>query len=133
MKKVTGLGGIFFKSKNPKQTMQWYAQHLGMQMDDYGHMFAWKPMDASEETGLTQWSVFKEDTDYFAPAEQSFMINYRVADLEALLQELKQAGVVQVGDMQVEPYGKFAWVLDPDGQKIELWEPINPETLTEGA
>jgi predicted enzyme related to lactoylglutathione lyase len=127
--KVTGLGGIFFKSINPANTRQWYERHLGMNMDEYGHMFSWKSTEDEQEIGLTQWSVFKEDTTYFSPSKQPFMINYRVVDLEALLVELKKEGVEQVGEIQIESYGKFAWIMDPDGQKIELWEPTNPEAF----
>jgi len=129
MKKVTGLGGIFFKSSNPENTRKWYEKHLGMTMNEYGHMFKWKAEEDSTEDGLTQWSVFKADTEYFSPSTLPFMINYRVADLEALLIELKKDGVEQIGETVVEPYGKFAWILDIDGQKIELWEPGDSSAL----
>lgn len=124
MKKVTGIGGIFFKSENPEQTKSWYKEHLGIAADQYGANFKWLETDTKKE-GLTVWNPFPADTQHFAPSQQSFMINYRVADLEALLKELKAEGVTIVGDMQTFEYGKFAWILDPDGNKIELWEPID--------
>lgn len=122
MKRVTGLGGIFFKSDNPKETTAWYAKHLGV-----GDSFRWKDParpDAKVDAH-TVWAPFKGDTTYFAPSEKPFMINYRVEDLEKLMKALKDEGVTIVGDIEVFPYGKFGWIMDPDGNKIELWEPID--------
>lgn len=124
-KKVTGIGGIFFKSKNPETTKQWYAQHLGLKVDNYGSTFWWK--DQNGKDCLTQWSPFKSDTDYFDPSSQPFMVNYRVENLTELLTELKNAGIKQVGEIQEFDYGKFAWIMDPDGHKIELWEPVDEQ------
>jgi len=124
MKRVTGIGGIFFKCDDVSQTKQWYKEHLGIAADQYGANFKWLDPDTKEES-LTVWNPFPANTPYFDPSQQSFMINYRVADLEALLEELKTEGVTIVGDMQSFEYGKFAWILDPNGNKIELWEPIN--------
>lgn len=130
MDKVTGIGGIFFKSDDPEKTKQWYRTHLGMPTDQYGVLFGFHPRGQPDRVGYLQWSVMKSDTDYFAPAEQEFMINYRVADLPALLDELRAAGVTVVGEMQTFDYGKFAHILDPEGRKIELWEPVD-EVFTE--
>lgn len=121
MKRVTGIGGIFFKCKDPGLTKKWYADHLGIQTDQYGGCFEWKSENGT--AGHTVWSPFDSQTQYFQPSASTFMVNYRVADLEALLPILRAEGVEQVGEMEVHEYGKFAWVLDPDGHKIELWQP----------
>lgn len=122
-KRVTGIGGLFFKTKDPKASKAWYKKHLGFNTDDYGCTFWWKDKDGKDCS--TQWSPFKEDTNYFNPSKKDFMFNYRVDDLEALLKVLKQEGVTIVGDMETYDYGKFAWVLDNENNKIELWEPID--------
>jgi D-3-phosphoglycerate dehydrogenase len=120
-KRVTGLGGIFFKSKNAKELVAWYGKYLGLKTDDYGSSFWWK--DAEGNDCLTQWSPFQEDTTYFSPSEKPFMQNFRVDNLDALLAQLKSEGVDIVGEPQAFDYGKFGWILDPEGNKIELWEP----------
>ncbi len=125
MKRVIGIGGIFFKSKNPEKAREWYKNHLGIESDQYGGMFQWRKYHAPEKTGCTVWSPFPEDTDYFNPSEKPCMFNYRVADLEKLLEALNREGIEQVGEMQTYDYGKFAWIMDPDGNKIELWEPVD--------
>jgi catechol 2,3-dioxygenase-like lactoylglutathione lyase family enzyme len=122
MGRVTGIGGIFFKVSDTKATADWYQRHLKIPAGDYGWNFAWKDAETGE-AGLTVWSPFKAETDYFAPSDAGFMVNYRVEDLDGLLAELAAAGVEQVGAVQEESYGRFAWILDPDGNKIELWEP----------
>jgi len=122
-KRVTGIGGLFFKTKDPQASKDWYKKHLGFNTDDYGCTFWWKNKDGSDCS--TQWSPFKEDTTYFNPSSKDFMFNYRVADLEELLKILREEGVTIVGDMETYSYGKFAWILDNDGNKIELWEPID--------
>jgi D-3-phosphoglycerate dehydrogenase len=121
--RVTGIGGFFFKSKNSKELVAWYAKHLGLKTDDYGSTFWWK--DAQGNDCSTQWSPFAEDTTYFAPSEKQFMQNFRVDNLEKLLVQLKAEGVTIVGEMESYDYGKFGWILDPEGNKIELWEPID--------
>ncbi|WP_435579400.1 VOC family protein [Gilvibacter sp.] len=126
-KRVTGLGGFFFKTKDPKAVKDWYKQHLGLNTDDYGCTFWWK--DAEGNDCSTQWSPFKEDTEYFKPSEKQFMMNFRVADLEGLLKTLKEEGVTVVGEMETYDYGKFGWILDNEGNKIELWEPIDSAFL----
>jgi predicted enzyme related to lactoylglutathione lyase len=122
-KRVTGIGGIFFKSENPTSIKNWYKTHLGLNTDDYGCTFWWKDNDGNDAT--TQWSPFKKDTTYFEPSEKDFMMNFRVHDLKALLEVLKKEGVTVVGEIEEYDYGKFGWILDPDGNKVELWEPID--------
>lgn len=122
-KRVTGIGGLFFKSDNPKASKDWYKKHLGFNTDDYGSTFWWK--DKEDNDCSTQWSPFPKDTSYFEPSKKDFMFNYRVEDLEALLKVLKEEGVTIVGDMQTYDYGKFAWILDNENNKIELWEPVD--------
>ncbi|MEM8521171.1 D-3-phosphoglycerate dehydrogenase [Flavobacterium sp. PL12] len=120
--RVTGIGGFFFKSKNPKKLLSWYATHLGLKTDDFGSTFLWK--DENDNQCSTQWSPFVEETDYFAPSEKQFMQNFRVVNLHDLLNKLSEEGVTIVGDVQTYEYGKFGWILDLEGNKIELWEPI---------
>ena len=122
-KRVTGIGGIFFKTKDPKATRDWYKTHLGFNTDDYGYTFWWKDKEGKDCS--SQWSPFGEDTKYYEPSKKDFMLNYRVENLEELLKTLKEEGVTIVGDMETYDYGKFGWILDNDGNKIELWEPID--------
>jgi len=126
-KRVTGLGGFFFKTKDPKAIKEWYKNHLGLNTDDYGCTFWWK--DENGNKCSTQWSPFKEDTNYFEPSKKEFMINFRVKNLIELLKVLKNEGVKIVGEMEEYDYGKFAWILDSEGNKIELWEPIDSAFL----
>lgn len=125
MKRVTGIGGVFFKTADPKKTREWYGKHLGLPVDDYGASFQWLELDKTDgkSPALTQWSPFAADTKYFQPSEKPYMFNYRVENLVELLKVLKEEGVEIVGEMQEYPYGKFGWIMDPDGNKIELWEP----------
>ncbi|MBL7870310.1 MAG: VOC family protein [Cyclobacteriaceae bacterium] len=125
MKRVTGLGGVFFKTSDPKKIKEWYGTHLGLPIDEYGASFKWIDIDNKEakEPALTAWSPFARDTKYFEPSEKQFMFNYRVENLVELLKVLKEEGVEIVGEMQEFPYGKFGWIMDPEGNKIELWEP----------
>lgn len=125
MKRVTGIGGLFFKTKDPEKMRDWYSTHLGIKTDQYGATFDWRKENG--EKGFTVWSTFKEDTKYFEPSEKQFMFNYRVENLEELLNVLKEEGVKIVGDIEVYDYGKFGWILDPEGNKIELWESIDKE------
>ena len=128
MAQVTGIGGIFFKTSDPDATRTWYRDHLGIELTDYGGWtFGWRSVDRPEHVGRTEWSPFPAETDYFAPSEAPFMINYRVDDLDGLLQHLEAVGIEQVGAVESYEYGRFAWVLDPDGRKIELWEPLGEE------
>jgi predicted enzyme related to lactoylglutathione lyase len=123
MKKVTGIGGIFFKCKDPKQMQEWYKTHLGLDTNDYGATFEWREAEDPTKEGATQWSPFAENTKYFEPSTKEFMINYRVADLDALVEELKKEGVTIVDDIATYDYGKFVHIIDMEGNKIELWEP----------
>ncbi len=119
--RVTGLGGFFFKSKDPDNVKKWYNEHLGLNTDQYGCTFWWKDMQGNDCS--TQWSPMAQDTDYYKPSEKPFMMNFRVENLEELLKVLKEEGVEVVGEMETYDYGKFGWIMDPEGNKIELWEP----------
>jgi D-3-phosphoglycerate dehydrogenase len=121
MHRVTGIGGFFFKSNDSKKLVDWYGKHLGLKTDSYGSTFWWKDQEGTDCS--TQWSPFAADTNYFAPSEKPFMQNFRVENLQLLLDKLKEEGVTIVGEMQTYEYGKFGWILDPEGNKIELWEP----------
>tara|TARA_R110002073_G_scaffold123234_1_gene266751 strand:+ start:45607 stop:45993 length:387 start_codon:yes stop_codon:yes gene_type:complete len=120
-KRVTGIGGLFFKTKDPKTTKDWYQKHLGFNTDDWGCTFWWKDEDGNKCS--TQWSPFTKDTNYFEPSKKDFMFNYRVENLVELLKELEKEGVTIVGKIEEYEYGKFGWILDGEGNKIELWEP----------
>jgi len=123
MKRVTGIGGIFFKCKDPQKMREWYHTHLGLETNEYGSVFEWRQGADSTKKGFSQWSPFAETTKYFEPSEREFMINYRVADLEALVVELKKEGVTIVDAIETYDYGKFVHIMDTEGNKIELWEP----------
>ncbi|MEO8236901.1 MAG: VOC family protein [Flavobacterium sp.] len=123
MKKVTGIGGIFFKCNDPDKMKEWYKTHLGLDTNEYGATFEWKEASDSTKNGSTQWSPFPETTKYFDPSAKDFMINYRVADLEALVEELKKEGVTIVDEIETYDYGKFVHIIDMEGNKIQLWEP----------
>ena len=125
MKRVTGIGGIFFKARDPKQLKAWYHQHLGIDAGEYGAIFQWRDENDPEQIGQTVWSPFPQDTKYFDPGTASFMINYRVSDLEGLLAALREEGLTV--DERSDEYGRFAWITDPEGNRIELWEP-NPNS-----
>lgn len=127
MKRVTGLGGFFFKCDDPTTIKEFYKNQLGIPVDQYGWTFWWKDKDGNDCS--TQWSPFKADTKYFEPSQKQFMMNFRVDNLEALLEALKEEGVTIVGEMETYDYGKFGWILDPEGNKIELWEPIDKAFL----
>ena len=122
MKRVIGIGGIFFKTKNPQHTREWYQRHLGIASDQYGSSFEWRKADAPAEKGFTAWSPMADTTQYFKPSDSEIMVNYRVENLETLLDVLRTEGVQVIGEIEVYEYGKFGWIIDPDGRKIELWE-----------
>ena len=123
MKRVTGIGGVFFKAKDPKALADWYRTHLGLKVEAWGGAtFRWADGDA-DGTGVTAWNLFKQDTSYFAPSTASFMINYRVDDLHALLAALRAEGCQVEDKVDESEYGKFGWVIDPEGNKLELWQP----------
>jgi predicted enzyme related to lactoylglutathione lyase len=126
-KRVTAIGGVFFKCKDPKAMKEWYASHLGLKTDAYGTNFEWRQADEGKQKGFTQWSPFTANTKYFEPSGKDFMINYRVENLDWLIEQLKKEGINVVGKIEVESYGKFCHIMDPEGNKIELWEPNDVE------
>lgn len=120
-KRVTGIGGVFFKAESPDALKDWYKKHLGLNTDQYGCTFWWKDKEGNDAS--TQWSPFAADTAYFNPSQKQFMQNFRVHDLDGLLSKLKEEGITIVGEPETYDYGKFGWIVDPEGNKIELWEP----------
>lgn len=122
MKRVTGIGGIFFKCKDRESTLAWYEKHLGIPMEPWGAQFNWSDHDNTSVKPYSVLGLFEEKTNYFDPSTQPFMINFRVDNLDALITQLREEGVTVVGQPMEEAYGKFAWILDPEGNKIELWE-----------
>lgn len=129
-KKVTGVGGIFFKCKDPNQMKAWYNKNLGLVTDEYGALFEFRQSDNPDKKGYLQWSPFSSNTTYFEPSEKDFMINYRVENIEELVEELRAAGVTILDEITTYEYGKFVHILDPENNKIELWEPVD-EVFTE--
>lgn len=127
MKRVIGIGGVFFKCKDQETIKNWYREHLGIQSESWGAVFPWRRHDNPEDESYTAWSPFREDTKYFQPGEQDFMINYQVDDLHALLDALRKEGVEVMDNTEESEFGKFGWILDPEGRKIELWEPPSNE------
>lgn len=123
LEKVTGIGGVFFKTSNPELTREWYQKHLGFDIDNHGSTFWWK--DNNHKIATTQWAPFSKKSNYFSPSEKDYMINYRVKNLDQLLIDLTNEGVQIIDKPEVFSYGKFAWILDLDGNKIELWEPLD--------
>ena len=123
MKKVTGLGGIFFKSDDPKKMRLWYSENLGLQAEEYGNNFEWRYSDDTSKKGSTLWSPFTKDTKYFEPSEKDFMINFLVEDIEGLVKQLKKDGVTLLDEIESSEFGKFVHILDIEGNKVELWEP----------
>ena len=124
-KKVTGIGGVFFKSDNPTKTREWYKNNLGLVTNEYGSLFELRQSDTPDKEGYLQWSPFERHTDYFNPSDKDFMINYRVENIEELVKELRKNGVEIIDEIVSYEYGKFAHILDPENNKIELWEPID--------
>ena len=127
LKRVTGIGGIFFKSQDPKKMREWYKTHLGLNTSQYGAVFEWRQATDSTKKGYSQWSVFSEKTKYFEPSTKDFMINYRVENLTALVEDLKKVGVTITDTIATYDYGKFVHIMDLDGNKIELWQPNDLE------
>ncbi len=123
--KVTGIGGIFFRSENPKETREWYGKNLGLEINDYGSPFEFRNANKPEEINYLNWSPFDENTNYFAPSKKEFMINYRVQNIEGLVKKLKENGVTIVDEIEEFEYGKFVHIMDLEGNKIELWEPVD--------
>jgi predicted enzyme related to lactoylglutathione lyase len=123
--KVTGIGGIFFFSDNPEQTRKWYGQNLGLEINDYGSTFESRNLNKPDEINALQWSPFKNGDTYFSPSKKEFMINYRVQNIEELVKKLRENGVTILDEIESYDYGKFVHIMDPEGNKLELWEPID--------
>ncbi len=123
MRRVIGIGGIFFKTNDRETVRDWYATHLGIPSEEWGTTFPWRRHENPDDETYTVWSPFKSDTDYFEPSKQEYMINYQVDDLNALLSMLKKEGVIVMDKTDESEFGKFGWIIDPEGRKIELWEP----------
>ncbi len=125
MAKVTGIGGVFLKCKGDSAALAaWSREHLGMKLEDFGGAILRWPDDKAEDRGLTVWHLADKDSEWFSPSTSSFMINYRVDDLVEMLSQLREAGVEIVSGPESHENGKFAWIMDPDGNKVELWEPM---------
>jgi catechol 2,3-dioxygenase-like lactoylglutathione lyase family enzyme len=122
MEKVTGIGGVFFQVRDLALMSAWYQKHLGIPLDDGHADFLWREDDHPDRTGRTVWSLFPADTDYFGPTRPAFMINYRVANLERMVEQLRRGGI-SVEKIEDYDYGRFAWITDPEGNRIELYEP----------
>ena len=123
MERVKGIGGVFFKSRDPESLLGWYREHLGIEHAHGCAVFPWRRAEDPQRKGSTVWSPFSKDTEYFAPSEASFMINYRVDDLDAMLAQLRAAGVTVDDRIEESEFGPFGWAMDPDGNRLELWEP----------
>ena len=124
MQRVTGIGGVFFKSKNPDALRAWYRQHLGIEVESWGgYAFQWRADSNPAGNGMTVWNVFKADSKYFDPSPSPFMINYRVEDLHELLRALRSEGCEVDPKVDESDFGKFGWVMDPEGNRVELWQP----------
>jgi predicted enzyme related to lactoylglutathione lyase len=122
MERVTGIGGVFFKAKDPQALHAWYKENLGIDCSNFGAIFRWQD-DPQATTAVTSWCAFPEDTSYFAPSRASFMLNFRVQNLDAMREQLKRAGAEVDDKVQVEAQGRFGWAMDPEGNRFELWEP----------
>jgi len=123
MQRVTGIGGVFFKADDPEKMYEWYQKHLGIKREQGYVAFHWRDDQNPDQKGLTAWSIFRKTSDYFDPSRATFMINYRVDDLDALLEAMRAEGVEIDPKREDYDYGRFAWITDPEGNKIELWEP----------
>ncbi len=123
--RVTGIGGIFFKSKDSERSKKWYYENLGLVPNDYGSLFEFREGADPGKVGYLQWSPFEDTTKYFEPSKAEFMVNYRVKNIEDLVEQLKDAGVTICDEIATYDYGKFVHILDPDNNKIELWEPVD--------
>jgi catechol 2,3-dioxygenase-like lactoylglutathione lyase family enzyme len=124
MERVTGIGGIFFKARDPQRTLAWYREHLGIPVPEGETYcdFPWRGADTDKTPGRTAWAVFEKDSDYFGPSAQTFMLNFRVANMDAMLAQLRRANI-PILKTEDHDYGRFAWIDDPEGNRIELWEP----------
>jgi len=123
--RVTGIGGIFFFSDNPEETKAWYANNLGLEVTEWGSSFEFRNANRPDEINYLQWSPFRAGSEYFAPSAKPFMINYRVQNIEGLVKKLKANGVTILDEIETFDYGKFVHIMDAEGNKIELWEPVD--------
>jgi predicted enzyme related to lactoylglutathione lyase len=123
--RVTGIGGVFFFSDNPSETKEWYSKNLGLEINEWGSSFEFRNANRPDEINYLQWSPFKKGSEYFAPSKKEFMINYRVQNIEGLVKKLQANGVTVLDTIESFDYGKFVHIMDSDGNKIELWEPID--------
>jgi len=135
MARVTGIGGVFFKSRSGDAALlaDWYRKHLGMQLEPWGGAILKWPEDAAEDGGLTVWTIASHDSQWFSPSDSPFMINYRVDDLDALLAQLRAEDVEIVAGPESHENGRFAWIMDPEGNKVELWQPMAWDEKNKGA
>jgi predicted enzyme related to lactoylglutathione lyase len=134
MARITGIGGVFFKSKGDHAALaQWYRKHLGMSLESWGGAILKWPDDKAEDKGLTVWHVAGKDSEWFSPSNSAFMINYRVDNLDELLKQLRAGGVEVIKGPDSDDNGKFAWIMDPDDNKVELWEPKASDDKTKEA
>ncbi len=129
--RVHAVGGVFFRCADPAATREWYARHLGIRTDDYGSAFTWRRDSAPAQRGFLQWSPFEDDTGYFGSRDQQFLINYRVDDLDGMLARLRADGIEPVTEIEELPFGRFVHIVDNDGRRLELWEPIDEVYDTE--
>lgn len=123
--KVTGIGGIFFFSDDPEKSKEWYAKHLGLEVNKWGSSFEFRNANRPDEINYLQWSPFEKNSNYFAPSKREFMINYRVQNIEELVKRLRENGVTILDDIETYDYGKFVHIMDDDGNKIELWDSVD--------
>lgn len=123
--KVTGIGGIFFFSEDPAKTKEWYSENLGLEVNQWGSTFEFRNAHRPDEINYLQWSPFKSGSEYFSPSSREFMVNYRVQNIEALVQKLKENGVTVLDEIETFDYGKFVHIMDAEGNKLELWEPVD--------
>lgn len=130
--KVTGIGGIFFFSDNPEKAKEWYSENLGLEVSQWGSSFEFRNANRPEEINYLQWSPFKQGSEYFSPSKKEFMINYRVQNMEGLVNKLKNNGVTILDSIETYDYGKFVHIMDAEGNKIELWEPVDSVFTTMG-
>ena len=134
MARVTGIGGVFLKCKGDSAALAaWYQKHLGLPLETWGGAILRWPDDKSGDGGLTVWTLADKDSQWFSPSDSAFMINYRVDDMDALLAQLRAAGIEVVGGPESHENGKFAWIMDPDGNKVELWQPMPWDEKNKGA
>ena len=134
MARITGIGGVFLKCKGDSAALAaWYQQPLGLPLEPWGGAILKWPDDKASDKGLTVWNLADKDSQWFSPSDSSFMINYRVDDLDEMLAQLQAAGVAIVAGPESHENGKFAWIMDPDGNKVELWEPMLWDASNKGA